>query len=81
LGSDDLSFKWFWDDATTDTITTYFNDGIGPDPYPSPGGIYPVTQFDKQGHIFTASGNYDVELTVADDDGGASIVVITVILI
>jgi len=81
LGSDDLTFNWFWDDASPDTQTIYYNDGLGPDPYPSPGGIYPVTQFDEQGHIFTTAGNYNVALTVTDDDGGASSVIITVILI
>ena len=80
-GSDDLTFAWNWDDSTPDTVTIYFNDGIGPDPYPSPGGIYPVSQFDQQGHIFYANGNYNVQLTVTDDDGGAAIIVIIVILI
>jgi hypothetical protein len=79
-GSDDLTFNWFWDDATPDTQTIYYNDGLGPDPYPSPGGIYPVSQFDQQGHIFTTAGNYNVVLTVTDDDSGASSVTITVIL-
>jgi hypothetical protein len=79
-GSDDLTFTWDWDDATPDTVTIYFNDGIGPDPYPSPEGIYPVSQFDQQGHIFYTNGNYNVQLTVTDDDGGSTIVVIIVIL-
>jgi hypothetical protein len=81
FGSDDLTFNWFWDDSTPDTQTIYYNDGVGPDPYPSPGGIYPISQFDKQGHIFTTAGNYNVVLTVTDDDSGASSVIITVILI
>jgi PKD repeat protein len=80
-GSDDLTFTWFWDDATPDTVTTYFNDGVAADPYPSPDGIYPVSQTDIQGHIFTSNGNYDVSLTVNDDDGGAAVIVITVILV
>lgn len=80
-GSDDLTFTWFWDDATPDTVTDYFNDGIGPDPYPSPDGTYPVFHTDVQGHVFTSSGSYDVKLTVDDDDGGAAVAVITVILL
>ncbi|MEE9152453.1 MAG: hypothetical protein V3U20_11580, partial [Thermoplasmata archaeon] len=79
-GSDDLTFTWFWDDATADTVTTYFNDGIAPDPYPSPDGIYPVSVLDVQGHIFTASGNYNVQLTVTDDDGGVDVLVIPIIM-
>jgi hypothetical protein len=80
-GSDDLTFTWSWDDSTPDTVTTYFNDGMAPDPYPSPDGIYPVSQTDIQGHVFTSNGNYDVSITVEDDDGGAAVVVITVILV
>jgi PKD repeat protein len=79
-GSDDLTFTWFWDDATSDTVTTYFNDGVAADPYPSPDGIYPVLQTDIQGHVFTSNGNYNVKLTVDDDDGGNAVVVIIVIL-
>ncbi len=81
VGSDDIIFNWFWDDATPDTETIYYNDGLAPDPYPSPGPIYPISQFDKQGHIFTSSGIYDVVLTITDDDGGSSNVVISVILV
>ncbi|UCE39294.1 MAG: hypothetical protein JSW00_08770 [Thermoplasmata archaeon] len=80
-GSDDLTFTWFWDDLTPDTVTTYFNNGVSPDPYPSPGGIYPVSQFDQHGHTFYANGNYNVQLTVTDDDGDSTSVVIVVILI
>jgi PKD repeat protein len=40
-GSDDLTFSWDWDDGTADTVTIYYNDGMAPDPYPSPDGIYP----------------------------------------
>jgi PKD repeat protein len=80
-GSDDLTFTWDWDDGTPFTSAIYYNDGMGPDPYPSPNGIFPVSQFDQQGHIFTTNGNYNVQLTVNDDDGGVTVVVITVLLI
>lgn len=80
-GSDDLTFTWFWDDATPNTVTTYYNDDLNPDPYPSPDGIYPVSVLDVQGHIFTTNGNYDVELNVDDDDGGNDNFTITVILV
>jgi hypothetical protein len=80
-GSDDLTFSWYWDDATPDTVTTYYNDGMNPDPYPSPDGIYPVSVLDVQGHIFTSNGNYDVELNVDDDDGGNDSITITLIMV
>ncbi len=80
-GSDDLTFTWYWDDATPDTKTAYFNDGVGPDPYPSPDGIYPVLVLDVQGHVFASSGIYNVQLTVEDDDGGLDVVVVIVILV
>lgn len=80
-GSDDLTFTWYWDDATPDTVTTYFNDGVNPDPYPSPDGIYPFMAHDLQKHIFMTSDNFNVQLTVDDDDGGMDVVVLIVILI
>jgi hypothetical protein len=80
-GSDDLTFTWYWDDATPDTVTTYYNDGMNPDPYPSPDGIYPVLVLDVQGHTFMANGIYNVQLTVEDDDGGADVLVVIVILV
>jgi hypothetical protein len=80
-GSDDLTFTWFWDDATPDTVTDYFNDGVAPDPYPSPDGVYPVFQTDIQGHVFTSNGIYNVSITVDDDDGGTAVVIIAVILV
>jgi hypothetical protein len=80
VGSDDMTFNWFWDDSTPDTTIIYYNDGMAPDPYPSPGPVYPISQFDKTWHIFTAAGIYNVEITVDDDDGGSSNLVIPVIL-
>jgi hypothetical protein len=80
-GSDDLTFTWDWDDGTPDDQTIYYNDGSGPDPYPSPEGNYPFSAFDTKGHIFWAGGTYDVELQVLDDDGGVDSVVLAIILI
>ncbi len=42
-GSDDITFTWDWGDGTSATAKTYFNDGAGPDPYPSHGGTSPFT--------------------------------------
>jgi len=68
-GSDDLIFIWDWDDGTDDT-TIYYNDGVGPDPYPSPWGTYPFSATEQIGHIYSEPGTYTVALTVEDDDEG-----------
>lgn len=68
-GSDDLEFVWDWDDGST-TSTVYYNDGVGPDPYPSP-EVSPISVTDVQTHAYWTSGTYSVMLTVVDDDGGA----------
>lgn len=67
-GSDDLTFTWTWGDGAS-TSTTFFNDGTGPDTYPSP-DINPVTITDVQNHAFISEGLYIVELDIIDDDGG-----------
>ena len=52
------------------TARTYFNDGAEPDPYPSPGGIFPFTATDLETHAYLMAGAYDLRLIVRDDDGG-----------
>ena len=78
VGSDDLIFTWDWDDGTSDAVTTYYNDGVGPDPYPSTEGTYPFLVADVAKHTFTVNGSYNVMLTVSDDDGGSSSVVLVI---
>ncbi len=79
-GSDDLTFTWEWGDGTPATATTYFNDGSGPDPYPSPYGTFPFTATDRCTHSYTMAGTYTVRLRVSDDDGGTSeaVLIITI---
>jgi len=64
-GSDDLTFTWGFGPATT-----YFNDGIGPDPFPSPLGVFPFFAADDAEVNFVLPGVYVIDVTVTDDDGG-----------
>jgi hypothetical protein len=80
-GSDDLTFTWNWDDLSPDDEATYYNDGVGPDPYPSTDGTYPFAASDAQTHAFMAADTYNVTLTVTDDDGGLTAIVIVIILV
>jgi hypothetical protein len=68
-GSDDLTFDWDWDDGLTDTVV-FYNDGVGPDPDPSPGGTYPFNATCNIAHAYGDDGSYTVVLDIYDDDGG-----------
>ncbi len=62
-GSDDLTFSWSFD-----SIATYFNDGVGPDPFPSPGGTFPFSATDTASFTPTLPGVHLIEVKVIDDD-------------
>jgi hypothetical protein len=68
-GSDDLTFRWMWELGPS-IENLFFNDGVGPDPYPSPHGTYPFSILDSSSHTYGDDGNYSIVLSVKDDDGG-----------
>jgi len=70
-GSDDLTFAWSFELGPV-ASQTYYNDGTGPDPYPSPGPVYPFTASDGATNTYGDNGDYAVSLTVTDDDGGSA---------
>ncbi len=80
FGSDDLTFEWDFGDSTTIVTSTYYNDGIGPDPDPSPNGTFPFTASDTLNHIYGDDYNYTLSLKVTDDDGGMTTFTTTVIV-
>lgn len=65
-GSDDLTFAW-----SSGATNIYYNDGVGPDPFPSPGGVFPFSASDSAGVTFTGPGVHAITVDVADDDSGA----------
>ena len=72
IGLDDLG------DGSVYTATAY-NDGLGPDPYPSP-AVNPITATAATTHAYAAAGTYAVTVTVEDDDGGVASPFVTVTL-
>jgi hypothetical protein len=69
-GSDDATYSWDFGDGGT-TSNTYFNDGAGPDPYPSP-DVHPVSSSDSVNYTYSNPGDYTTTLVVSDDDTGAT---------
>lgn len=65
-GSDDLTFSW-----STGQIATYFNDGVGPDPFLSPHGTFPFAASDDIDAAYAAPGVQTLVVTLSDDDGGS----------
>ena len=66
---------------TPATATTYYDDGAGPDPYPSPGGTFPFTASDSETHAYQTAGMYELKLIVRDDDGGTTEIPLVVVIV
>jgi hypothetical protein len=75
-GSDDLTFSWDTGDGRILTAIHY-NNGISPDPYPSP-DVNPMTATDQQILVYGSAGTYTITLTVTDDDGGTATMTLTI---
>jgi hypothetical protein len=67
-GSDDLTFTW-----STGDVNTYFNDGLAPDPFPSPLGTFPFMASDAIEALYAMPGVQLLSLTLTDDDGGSDV--------
>jgi Mg-chelatase subunit ChlD len=72
-GSDDLTFTWDWGFGTPVVSNTLFNDGTGPDLFPSPDGISPFSASDTQSYTYGDNGVFLVTITVEDDDAGITV--------
>jgi len=65
-GSDDLTFTW-----SVGEVSTFFNDGLGPDSFPSPLGTFPFAASHDIDAGYAVPGAELLSVTLTDDDGGA----------
>ncbi|HEV8595534.1 MAG TPA: hypothetical protein VGR51_08410, partial [Thermoplasmata archaeon] len=76
VGSDDLTTTILFGDGSGFTHVG-FNDGSGPDPFPSP-DVHPVAFIVRTAHAYATAGVFTVVFTTMDDDGGVVIVTRTI---
>jgi hypothetical protein len=76
-GSDDIIVSIDWGDGTTHG-ETFYNDGLAPDAPNSPYGNYPFNAQIATAHSYWAEGTYVLLIIVADDDGGETLITLTI---
>ncbi|HEV8594024.1 MAG TPA: PKD domain-containing protein [Thermoplasmata archaeon] len=70
-GSDDLRIEVDFGNQDVQSVTA-FNDGIGPDPDPSPLGTYPFEVLASFTTRYVDDGAFTIRVTASDDDGGVA---------
>jgi len=79
-GSDDVTLSWSWQFGPLAT-RTLFNDGVGPDPSGSPGGVFPFVGADTRVHRYGDNGVFRLLVTATDDDGGSASTAVDVLVV
>jgi hypothetical protein len=71
-GSDDLNFTYDWGDGSGPIFGgQYYNDGGGPDGYPSSlNGTAPCYVYVNLNYTYYNAGTFNLNISVYDDDGG-----------
>ncbi len=76
-GSDDIFFTWHWGFGAPDDHSTYYNNGVSPDPYPST-DVNPRDVTDVKSHIYGDNGAFTVTVFIQDDDSGSQGTTLTI---
>ena len=83
-GSDDLGFRWAWDDGTADDVQLSLVNPPTPEPPEPPTPTPSVQPRDVDlvaDHTYTDACFYEVTVTVTDDDGGSDGATANVIIV